>query len=67
MFFVTYEGLKNTLTTVLPDPQHAPMVHMMSASGGEIVSHFSNTPFTFLSLYEDAPCMRRSVATNWAL
>ena len=67
MFFVTYEGLKKTLTTVLPDPQHAPMVHMMSASGGEIVSSFSNTPFTIFTLYESAPCVRRSVATNWAL
>jgi len=38
MFFVTYEGLKKTLSAVLPDPHYAPVVHMMSASGGEIVS-----------------------------
>lgn len=38
MFFFGYEGLKKTLTAVMPDPQHAPIVHMMSASGGEIVS-----------------------------
>ncbi|KAF9143376.1 hypothetical protein BGX30_000611 [Mortierella sp. GBA39] len=44
MFFVTYEGLKKTLTTVLPDPQHAPMVHMMSASGGEIAACFVRVP-----------------------
>jgi solute carrier family 25 S-adenosylmethionine transporter 26 len=48
MFFVTYEGLKKTFSTVLPDPQHAPMVHMMSASGGEIVSLLFNTMFTAL-------------------
>ncbi|GJJ77008.1 solute carrier family 25 (mitochondrial S-adenosylmethionine transporter), member 26 [Entomortierella parvispora] len=44
MFFVTYEGLKKTLTTVLPDPQYAPVVHMMSASGGEIAACFVRVP-----------------------
>jgi len=38
MFFFGYEGLKKTLSVVMPDPQHAPLVHMMSATGGEIVS-----------------------------
>ncbi|KAF9992468.1 hypothetical protein BGZ65_012200, partial [Modicella reniformis] len=36
MFFVTYEALKTTLSAVIPDPQFAPAVHMLSASGGEI-------------------------------
>ncbi|KAG0210296.1 hypothetical protein BGX28_009452 [Mortierella sp. GBA30] len=44
MFFVTYEGLKNTLTAALPDPQYAPAVHMMSASGGEIAACFVRVP-----------------------
>ncbi|KAF9580831.1 hypothetical protein BGW38_002367 [Lunasporangiospora selenospora] len=44
MFFVTYEGLKKTLTTVMPDPQHQPIVHMMSASGGEIAACFVRVP-----------------------
>ncbi|KAG0035156.1 hypothetical protein BGZ81_000077 [Podila clonocystis] len=37
-------GLKKTLTAVMPDPQHAPIVHMMSASGGEIVACFVRVP-----------------------
>ncbi|KAG0313982.1 hypothetical protein BGZ99_008444 [Dissophora globulifera] len=44
MFFVTYEGLKTTLSAALPDPQHAPVVHMMSASGGEIAACFVRVP-----------------------
>ncbi|KAF9927372.1 hypothetical protein BGZ67_007548 [Mortierella alpina] len=44
MFFVTYEGLKKTLSAVIPDPQHAPVVHMMSASGGEIAACFVRVP-----------------------
>ncbi|KAF9573693.1 hypothetical protein EC968_008209 [Mortierella alpina] len=44
MFFVTYEGLKRTLSAVIPDPQHAPVVHMMSASGGEIAACFVRVP-----------------------
>ncbi|KAG0087871.1 hypothetical protein BGZ93_009029 [Podila epicladia] len=44
MFFFGYEGLKKTLTAVMPDPQHAPIVHMMSASGGEIVACFVRVP-----------------------
>ncbi|KAK3814445.1 MAG: mitochondrial carrier domain-containing protein [Benniella sp.] len=44
MFFVTYEGLKTALSTVMPDPQYAPAVHMMSASGGEIAACFVRVP-----------------------
>ncbi|KAG0344577.1 hypothetical protein BG004_004352 [Podila humilis] len=44
MFFVTYEGLKKVFSTVLPDPEHAPAVHMMSASGGEIAACFIRVP-----------------------
>ncbi|KAG0259988.1 hypothetical protein BG011_002208 [Mortierella polycephala] len=44
MFFVTYEGLKKTLSAVMPDPQYAPVVHMMSASGGEIAACFVRVP-----------------------
>ncbi|KAG0369112.1 mitochondrial carrier domain-containing protein [Gamsiella multidivaricata] len=44
MFFVTYEGLKTTLSAMMPDPQYAPAVHMMSASGGEIAACFVRVP-----------------------
>ncbi|KAF9096388.1 S-adenosylmethionine transporter [Mortierella sp. AD031] len=44
MFFVTYEGLKKALTAAMPDPQYAPTVHMMSASGGEIAACFVRVP-----------------------
>ncbi|KAF9934880.1 hypothetical protein FBU30_010147 [Linnemannia zychae] len=44
MFFVTYEGLKATLSSVFPDSRQAPMVHMMSASGGEIAACFVRVP-----------------------
>ncbi|KAF9390293.1 hypothetical protein CPB97_009633 [Podila verticillata] len=44
MFFFGYEGLKKTLSAVMPDPQHAPLVHMMSATGGEIVACFVRVP-----------------------
>ncbi|KAF9436773.1 hypothetical protein BGZ76_003004 [Entomortierella beljakovae] len=44
MFFVTYEGLKTVLHAALPDPQYAPVVHMMSASGGEIAACFVRVP-----------------------
>ncbi|KAI1295004.1 hypothetical protein EDD11_008056 [Mortierella claussenii] len=44
MFFVTYEGLKTALTAAMPDPQYAPAVHMMSASGGEIAACFVRVP-----------------------
>ncbi|KAF9358783.1 hypothetical protein BGX26_000926 [Mortierella sp. AD094] len=44
MFFLAYEGLKATLTAVMPDAQYAPVVHMMSASGGEIAACFVRVP-----------------------
>ncbi|KAF8936665.1 hypothetical protein BGZ58_003885, partial [Dissophora ornata] len=44
MFFVTYEGLKTALTAAMPDPQYAPVVHMASASGGEIAACFVRVP-----------------------
>ncbi|KAG0057625.1 hypothetical protein BGZ83_006998 [Gryganskiella cystojenkinii] len=44
LFFVAYEGLKKTLTTVLPDEKYAPMVHLMSASGGEVAACFVRVP-----------------------
>ncbi|KAI8348683.1 mitochondrial carrier domain-containing protein [Mortierella sp. GBAus27b] len=44
MFFVTYEGLKTALSATMPDPQYAPAIHMMSASGGEIAACFVRVP-----------------------
>ncbi|KAF9969718.1 hypothetical protein BGZ73_007781 [Actinomortierella ambigua] len=44
MFFVTYETLKATLKTMMPEPQQEPLVHMMSASGGEIAACFVRVP-----------------------
>ncbi|KAG0251659.1 hypothetical protein DFQ27_008600 [Actinomortierella ambigua] len=44
MFFVTYETLKATLKTMMPEPQQEPIVHMMSASGGEIAACFVRVP-----------------------
>ncbi|KAF9431005.1 hypothetical protein BGZ94_000472 [Podila epigama] len=44
VFFGTYSTLKKTLTAAIPDPQHAPVVHMMSASGGEIAACFVRVP-----------------------
>ncbi|ORZ04049.1 mitochondrial carrier domain-containing protein [Lobosporangium transversale] len=44
MFFVTYEGLKTGLSAVMPGPQYAPVVHMISASGGEIAACFVRVP-----------------------
>ncbi|KAG0232793.1 hypothetical protein BGW41_001727 [Actinomortierella wolfii] len=44
MFFVTYETLKTALRKVMPEPQQEPLIHMMSASGGEIAACFVRVP-----------------------
>ncbi|KAI9098156.1 S-adenosylmethionine transporter [Phlyctochytrium arcticum] len=43
-FFVTYEYLKTHVGTLLPKEKHEPVVHMLSASGGEIAACFIRVP-----------------------
>lgn len=66
MFFFGYEGLKKTLTAVMPDPQHAPIVHMMSASGGEIVSLVESHSIA-TQKYESLLCVEPKEKKMWVL
>ncbi|KAH6561044.1 hypothetical protein BASA60_000128 [Batrachochytrium salamandrivorans] len=43
-FFVTYEFFKSHLSKKLPDTSHQPLVHMMSASAGEIIACIVRVP-----------------------
>ncbi|CAB4418978.1 unnamed protein product [Rhizophagus irregularis] len=43
-FFVTYEYMKKKLGSIFPDSKYLPFIHMIAASGGEVVACIVRVP-----------------------